>query len=539
MIAKARWFGPGDRVSEELSRQGRRERQSRSLVRRVTLGLALAWLVLVIGIARWMSQGTEASRLDNLAASAEYEARITARVMDRLFTEMVSVANMVARQGQVIQLAIRYRTDPPGVADLSREQRAALFTQDPLVRRVGDFMNELASDLRYARIYMNNMSDDTVTASNWAEPDSIVGMIYSGRAYLEDALRDGYGSYFGIARLNKSPSYFVASRIEDSNDVPQGSVTVKFDAPDVALYLAGRHIALVVNRQGRVTTASSEPFMLRNVAALLPAGSVLPSDGDEDPGEPLDIRAMPGSIQSGRWFIDGRPYLVRRHALANGQYQLITLASLEYLAPMRKRHIWVTGLVAMVGLVLILLSSHVVAQMVRRRQDERHAANHDALTGLPNRRAIMAELERYFSEANRTQRSVHVAFIDLDGFKTINDTYGHDIGDKFLIEVGRRLSAGLRAGEVLGRWGGDEFVVVGLGARSGPTTDAAVETMRTRLAPLLSGIYTLDDCSFHYPGASFGIVNADPSASVLQAVLKEADQLMYADKQARREMQIA
>lgn len=539
MIAKARWFGPGDRVSEELSRQGRRERQSRSLVRRVTLGLALAWLALVIGIARWMSQGTEASRLDNLAASAEYEARITARVMDRLFTEMVSVANMVARQGQVIQLAIRYRTDPPGVTDLSREQRAALFTQDPLVRRVGDFMNELASDLRYARIYMNNMSDDTVTASNWAEPDSIVGMIYSGRAYLEDALRDGYGSYFGIARLNKSPSYFVASRIEDSNDVPQGSVTVKFDAPDVALYLAGRHIALVVNRQGRVTTASSEPFMLRNVAALLPAGSVLPSDGDEDPGEPLDIRAMPGSIQSGRWFIDGRPYLVRRQALANGQYQLITLASLEYLAPMRKRHIWVTGLVAMVGLVLILLSSHVVAQMVRRRQDERHAANHDALTGLPNRRAIMAELERYFSEANRTQRSVQVAFIDLDGFKTINDTYGHDIGDKFLIEVGRRLSAGLRAGEVLGRWGGDEFVVVGLGARSGPTTDAAVETMRTRLAPLLSGIYTLDDCSFHYPGASFGIVNADPSASVLQAVLKEADQLMYADKQARREMQIA
>ncbi|MBD9476514.1 diguanylate cyclase [Achromobacter sp. ACM01] len=526
-------------MSAELSRQGRRERQGHSLVRRVTLGLALAWFALVIAIARWMSQGMEASRLDSLAASAEYEARITARVMDRLFTEMVSVANMVARQGQVIQLAVRYRTDPPGAADLSREQRAALFTRDPLVRRVGDFMNELASDLRYARIYMNNMSDDTVTASNWAEPDSIVGMIYSGRAYLEDALRDGYGSYFGIARLNKSPSYFVASRIEDSNDMPQGSVTVKFDAPDVALYLAGRHIALVVNRQGRVTTASSEPFMLRNVAALLPADSVLPSDGDEDLGEPLDIRAIPGSIQSGRWLIDGRPYLARRQALANGQYHLITLASLESLAPMRKRHIWATGLVAMVGLVLILLSSHVVAQMVRRRQDERHAANHDALTGLPNRRTIMAELERYFSEANRTQRSVQVAFIDLDGFKTINDTYGHDIGDKFLIEVGRRLSAGLRSGEVLGRWGGDEFVVVGLGARSGPTADAVVETMRTRLAPLLSGIYTLDDCSFHYAGASFGIVNADPSASALQAVLREADQLMYADKQARREMQIA
>ena len=101
--------------------------------------------------------------------------------MDRLFTEMVSVANMVARQSLVIELAMRYRTDPPGAAELTRQERALQFTRDPLVRRVGDVMNALASDLRYARIYMNNMSDDTVTASNWAEPDSIVGMIYSGR----------------------------------------------------------------------------------------------------------------------------------------------------------------------------------------------------------------------------------------------------------------------------------------------------------------------------------------------------------------------
>lgn len=526
-------------MNNELPRQDSRGRRERSVVRRVTLGLVVAWIASVAVLARWMSLEIEASRLDTLTASAEYESRITARVMDRLFTEMISVANMVARQGQVIELATRYRTDPPGAAELTREQRAALFTRDPLVRRVGDFMNALAGDLQYARIYMNNMSDDTVTASNWAEPDSIVGMIYSGRAYLADALRNGNGSYFGIARLNKSPSYFVASRIEDKNDVPQGSVTVKFDAPDVALYLAGRHIALIVNRQGRVTTTSSAPFMLRNVAALLPPGLVLPSDGDEDPGEPIEIQAISGVQHADQWLVDGKPYLARFQPLANTQYQLITLASLDYLAPMRTRHIWAATLVAMFGLVLILLSSRMAGQMVRRRQDERHAANHDALTGLPNRRAVMAELERYFSLAKRTQRSVLVAFIDLDGFKTINDTYGHDIGDQFLIEVGRRLSAGLRTGDTLGRWGGDEFVVVGLGARPGSDTGNAVELMRERLAPLLNGTYTFEGCSFHYTGASFGIVSADPSVSTLPVVLKEADQLMYADKQARREMQMA
>lgn len=436
-----------------LLQQGRREQQTRPTVRQVTLGLAVVWLALVTGFGWWISQRIMTAQLARLATSAEYEAKTTARVMDRLFTEMVSVANMVARQSLVIDLAIRYRTDAPGAAELTRQERAAQFARDPLVRRVGDFMNALASDLRYARIYMNNMSDDTVSASNWAEPDSIVGMIYSGRPYLIDALRTGNGHSFGIARLNKSPSYFVASRIEDSNDVPLGSVTVKFDAPEVALYLTGRHVALIVNRQGRVITASSEPFMLRNVAALLPPGTVLPPDGEEELGEFMDVRATAGSDLADQWLIDGRPYLLRRQPLAGTQYQLVTLATLEHLAPLRRQHFWMTGLVAVIGLVLILLSGHAASQIAMRRQDERYAANFDALTGLPNRRAVLTELERLFALAKRTQQWVLVAFIDLDGFKPINDTYGHEAGDRFLIEVGRRMSAGLRASDMLGRWG--------------------------------------------------------------------------------------
>ncbi|KWT68135.1 hypothetical protein APV28_3329 [Comamonas testosteroni] len=485
------------------------------------------------------------AELDRLAASAEYEAKTTARIMDRLFTEMSSVANMVARQGSVIQLATRYRDDPPSLAKLTRQQRAAQFTQDPLVRKVGDFMHELSSDLRYARIYMNNMSDDTVTASNWDEPDSIVGMIYSGRPYLIDALRDGNGHSFGIARLNKTPSYFVASRIENEDDVPLGSVTVKFDAPEIALYLTGQHIALIVDRQGRVTTASSAPFMLRNAAALLSPGSARSSsmtsspDNDEDPGIALDVRAIVSSGLADQWLIDGIPYLLRREPLSKTQYQLITMAALDHLPAMRRQHYWMAGLVAAIGLLFILLSSHVIVQMVVLRQDERHAANHDALTNLPNRRNVMAQLDRLFALAGRTQQWVLVAFIDLDGFKAINDTYGHVVGDQFLVEVGRRMSAGLRKSDMLGRLGGDEFVVIGLIAPPDPMDqDKALEAMHSRLAPLLIGSYKFAECSFDYPGASFGIVSADPSASSPQAVLKEADQCMYADKQARRASQM-
>nr|MCA1066950.1 putative diguanylate cyclase YeaP [Delftia acidovorans] len=526
-------------MSQALPNQAERRRSLKTIMRLVTLGIAMAWLTLVACLGWWISQRFVAAQLNNLAASAEYEGKTTARIMDRLFAEMVSVANMVARQGLVIQLATRYRNDPPGLDNLTRQQRAAHFTQDPLVRKVGDFMNELSSDLRYARIYMNNMSDDTVTASNWADDDSIVGMIYSGRSYLIDALRDGNGHSFGIARLNKTPSYFVASRIEDENEVPLGSVTVKFDAPEIALYLTGIHTVLIVDRQGRVTTTSDASFMLRNAIALLPSGSVLganttsSSNNEEAPGIPLDVR--PVAETSDQWIIDGRPYLLRRQPLEKTQYQLITLAGLDHLPAMHWQHYWIAGLVAVIGLLFILLSSRVIGLMVMRRYDEWYAANHDALTNLPNRRYVMAQLDRLYALTRRTQQWVLVAFIDLDGFKKINDNYGHEVGDQFLIEVGRRLSVGLRDSDVLARLGGDEFLVVGVVAplNSGEQ-EKLVGAMRGRLAPLLTGVYEFEECSFKYPGASFGIVSVDPSVSSPQTVLKEADKRMYADKQARR-----
>jgi diguanylate cyclase len=176
---------------------------------------------------------------------------------------------------------------------------------------------------------------------------------------------------------------------------------------------------------------------------------------------------------------------------------------------------------------------------VLQRQEERYAANYDALTGLPNRRAILADLGQCFALAKRTRQSILVAFIDMDEFKTINDTYGHEIGDKFLVEVARRLSAGLHPGDVPGRWGGDEFIVIRLAAPSRPDApDEAAAVMRRQLAPLLIGTYVFAGCSFDYPGASFGVATVDPSASSLQAALQEADRLMYADKQARRALRL-
>lgn len=190
---------------------------------------------------------------------------------------------------------------------------------------------------------------------------------------------------------------------------------------------------------------------------------------------------------------------------------------------------------------LTLFAQLIAQQLERERLLEKlqnaiaaleHESSTDALTGLPNRRFTMAELQRMFAMARRTDQRVLIAFIDLDGFKQINDGYGHDSGDAFLVEVGRRLSAGLRAGDLLGRLGGDEFVVIGLSAArdAGP---AAAQAARRRLAPLIQGRYILPQGVLDYAGASFGVVDVNPFDVSPDEALRLADARMYADKRER------
>jgi len=160
----------------------------------------------------------------------------------------------------------------------------------------------------------------------------------------------------------------------------------------------------------------------------------------------------------------------------------------------------------------------------------------DPLTGLPNRRFVLQELPRLFAMAQRMERDVLLVFIDLDGFKQINDSYGHEAGDRFLIEVGKRLSTGMRVSDLLGRIGGDEFVLVGLAASSDQDAAATVLAMRRRLAPLIEGRFDLGQRVLDYRGASFGIISVDPHHCTPEQALQQADAAMYQDKKSRRSL---
>ncbi|MBP4043303.1 sensor domain-containing diguanylate cyclase [Aeromonas sp. SrichE-2G] len=201
----------------------------------------------------------------------------------------------------------------------------------------------------------------------------------------------------------------------------------------------------------------------------------------------------------------------------------------------------VAGAEHLIAFFARLIAEHVereqlLHQLQRANNELSRQALSDPLTGLPNRRALMLELARLFSLSDRAGHPVLIAFIDLDGFKGINDTHGHEVGDLLLVAMARQLSETLRGGDMLARVGGDEFVAVGMGPiPEAQTVEAAVQTFQRRLfehsvlqLPLGS------EQSLHYPGASVGVVAVDPGQISVDEALRQADARMYAVKRQRR-----
>lgn len=134
-----------------------------------------------------------------------------------------------------------------------------------------------------------------------------------------------------------------------------------------------------------------------------------------------------------------------------------------------------------IGMVIArMLHDERVRTFLSERQLEAHALT-DALTGLDNRRALEEALRSEHAHAQRHAGSYAVAMADLDRFKRINDTYGHDVGDEVLREVARRMRAALRADDRLGRWGGEEFLLVLRGANETQAFETA-EKLREAIA---------------------------------------------------------
>jgi diguanylate cyclase (GGDEF)-like protein len=162
----------------------------------------------------------------------------------------------------------------------------------------------------------------------------------------------------------------------------------------------------------------------------------------------------------------------------------------------------------------------------RSEEQAQHLAFHDALTGLPNRYLLAERLDFLLKDAERRQARLAVCYLDLDGFKGVNDQMGHDAGDALLRAAAQRLTACIRANDVVARISGDEFVVV----FNQPGTDEGIEHALGRLMDAFVPPVSLPSGIEARVGVSVGVALYPHHAHTVAELLYLADQAMLAGK---------
>jgi diguanylate cyclase (GGDEF)-like protein/PAS domain S-box-containing protein len=170
-----------------------------------------------------------------------------------------------------------------------------------------------------------------------------------------------------------------------------------------------------------------------------------------------------------------------------------------------------------------------ITERKRREEQIRYQAYHDLLTGLPNRQLLVDRLTQSLLHAKREGEMLAVMFLDLDRFKEINDTQGHDMGDQVLQETARKLKSCVRKGDTVARLGGDEFVLLLPKIKQ---MDNVVH-LAEKIIEQMGGTQKIGGQAFH-TGASIGISMFPKDGDQADLLLKRADEAMYGAKQKGR-----
>ncbi len=333
----------------------------------------------------------------------------------------------------------------------------------------------------------------------------------------------GPSPYLGLVRTATDTGTFIVTPLPASG----GHSLVAIGA---AVYRRGASIATVAARRAALTGLIGTTFdataLIRDVVGTR---SLTVALYHQDIGGPTQLIARVGGNPKGRlrgssertslgegWQIDvsgtaGRGVPANLQGLIGLGFGLL-----------------VTGLVFLLYRVLSRSRQEAWGLVGEKTEELEHLALHDPLTGLPNRTLVLDRAEQILARARRLDVPVTALFMDIDGFKQINDRFGHQVGDEVLRKVGARLQAVLRASDTVGRLGGDEFVMlvdtVGLDAGPELVAERILDVLRQpiELPPPAQSPVSVT--------ASIGVATGRPISA--EALLQDADLAMYKAKTA-------
>ncbi|MBH0059256.1 GGDEF domain-containing protein [Pseudoalteromonas sp. SWXJZ94C] len=171
--------------------------------------------------------------------------------------------------------------------------------------------------------------------------------------------------------------------------------------------------------------------------------------------------------------------------------------------------------------------AHDITERKKMEEQLYYIARHDALTELPNRSLLMERLQKAIIKAQKENSFFSLLFIDIDGFKAVNDTYGHDVGDKLLHSIALRLNSVTRECDTVGRLGGDEFLII-LDNLNSPSE---ANIIKRKILAQFKMVFKFDDVYLNI-SPSIGIANYPDNGETDHQLIKHADQAMYKIKKS-------
>jgi diguanylate cyclase (GGDEF)-like protein len=528
-----------------------------------TLGFAL------LACACWIVAGALSERMvqQELTNSMLAERRMAASIVDNTAQIIASDLAMsraipaTIAEMDMVQLALVASQNYAANVAPTDPGRRAKWLVDPPLLRIDRFLSNARGYTGLDYVWLVNVQGFCVASSNAADGNSFVGIDMRGRGYIRQALLGAFNETYGVGRTYGDPGIFIATPVYREG-LLVGAVIAKVSIDRLRHWVA-REGTFITDANGVVVMANDgklENQVLPNsaFARMTPAARLENYRRDkfgtlriENIGESVRAAApwLPESLAKELYAIDGNtttPSLYAERTGLNSGLSTHIVHPLPGWTEIVRNHWRDQILVFLTMIGTVLLGVVVMVSFLRERRLHRATrfiagqlqsandllsaeARHDTLTGAFSRRYFLDTLRHEVDLARSTGTPLSVAIADLDHFKLINDHYGHATGDRALEHFVQVCHEQLRAGDGIGRLGGEEFGVL-LRQTSLADAHAVLERLRKH--------YNQERCA-HLPddaslSVSIGITELS-DADTAESLLKRADLALYVAKSGGRD----
>ena len=411
------------------------------------------------------------------------------------------------------------------------ETRIRQWTHDPALKDLSQYLDIARKGLNTDLICVMNAAGDAIAASNWDTAGSPIGNNYSERDFFKKNKTGERGMQYAVGKTTHIAGLYFSTPVILDNKF-MGAVVAKIDVPNLS-FLIRQVDAFVTDTHGVIILARDQSIEMH----AFPGASISKLTDKEKftRYRRTDFPALNiapwenGKLNSLlRVENDNVPHILASQELPEYGITIHINRPLDSIPSLKNDRVWLTALIGAFGTLLLLAASSTMLyfrSIIRSKTLLWKQANFDTLTNLPNRDMFQYRLAQEMKKSDRSGLPLALLLIDLDHFKEVNDTLGHDMGDLLLKEAAHRILHCVRESDTVARLGGDEYSIVLAQLADVPH----IEEIARKIIACLAEPFQLGSEITHV-SASLGITIYPHDAVDIDNLRKNADQAMYVAK---------